>query len=67
MLETNLPPPGSNDQPQAAGAIQLTDELIKKIANKVYALMMEDAKIGRERRHFSPQKSFDSEGGRHGA
>jgi hypothetical protein len=57
--------PGAN-QPAALSesrSIQLTPELVKKIAERVYALMLADIKIDRERRRFSTQSTQESKGG----
>ena len=67
MPENNPPPAVSQSPPGPSSSIQLTPELVKKIAARVYVLLLADAQIERERRHFSPQKSHNSDGGRYGA
>jgi len=63
MTEPNSPPTTSQTQSGRSRSIQLTPELVEKITAKVYALMLADARIARERRHYSHQKSCNSDGG----
>ena len=61
-----VPPPAESQAPPDQGrSLQITPELIKKIAARVYALMLADIKVERERRRLAPLKPRDSNGGRH--
>jgi len=57
---TTSPTPGQQARP-----VQLTPELVKKIASRVYALMQADIKIERERRRLSTQKRHNLIGGQY--
>ena len=50
---------------QQARTIQLTPELIQKITARVYAMLLADARIERERSRFSNQQTPGTNGGRH--
>lgn len=45
---------------------QITDELVKQIADKVYAMLLLEMKIARERCRPLTHKSFSDLGGRYG-
>jgi hypothetical protein len=57
--------PGANQPaPLKKGrTIQLTPELVKKITERVYALILAEIKIDRERRRLSSSTSQESGGG----
>ncbi len=67
MPETTTPPAPAQAQPASAGGIQLTPELVMKIAARVYAMMLAELKLERERRRCSPQSLRSINGGRYGA
>jgi hypothetical protein len=48
-------------------AIQLTPELVKEIAARVYALMLAESRIERERRRLYARRLQNPDGGRDGA
>ena len=66
MPEATPAPNNPGGTSGSARSIQLTPELVKKIAARVYALMLADIKIERERQHFSGQKTRYPQGGQHG-
>jgi hypothetical protein len=60
------PTPVGSASPSPQGRkIQLTPELIEKITARVYAMLMADARIERERLRLSTQKTPGTDGGRH--
>jgi len=70
MPETTPSPEGQAPVDQGTPAqpsrrIELTPELIHKIAARVYAMLLADANIERERMRFSNQKAPGTSGGRH--
>lgn len=66
MLPQSSSPPAEQGQ-VAPQTLQLTPELVQKVAAKVYALMLADLKTERERRPLSAQERRTvSKGGRHG-
>jgi hypothetical protein len=66
---TNNPSPSqSPNTSQSSGqnrSVDITPELVEKVAAKVYALLLADLKIERERRTFSSQRVRDPGGGRY--
>jgi len=69
MTTSNSPPPQSTatSQPAAQGSpATITPDLVKKIAAKVYALLMADIVTERERYRYSSQKLRNRGGGRYG-
>jgi hypothetical protein len=56
------PTPSKKNRP-----IQLTPELVKKIAERVFALMLADIRIDHERRRLFTQATPDSNRGHYGA
>jgi len=58
-------PAGSPDGGQSAGA--LTPELVNKVAEKVYAMLLLDLKIERERRRTSSGNPWSGQGGTRGS
>jgi hypothetical protein len=67
MPDNNADPASSSAPSQKSRSIQLTPELVKKIADKVYALMLAEIKIERERRRSVSQPTPDSSRGHYGA
>lgn len=58
---------GASQAPAAGGGpkIELTPELVEKITARVYAMLLADARIERERLRLSNQKVPGFFGGRH--
>ena len=65
MPETAPSPAGTRAPSEQGQTLQLTPELVKKIADRVYELMLADAKIERERRRSASVKLRNPNGGRH--
>jgi len=65
MPEAVPSPAEPQAQPEPGRPLQLTPELLKKIAARVYALMLADVKIERERRRIASIRLRNSNGGRH--
>jgi hypothetical protein len=67
MTTSNSPPQGGNtSQPSKNQPAAITPELVKKVAARVYALLLADLKTERERHPFSSQKLRKTGGGRNG-
>jgi hypothetical protein len=67
MPEINANGANSSIPSQPSRSINLTPELVKKIADKVYALMLAEIKIEHERRRSISQPTPDSSRGHYGA
>jgi hypothetical protein len=65
MPEAVPSPAGQRDSQEPGRSLELTPELVKKIAARVYAMMLADIKIERERRRIISVRLRNSNGGRH--
>jgi hypothetical protein len=67
-MTTTSPPLQSSNTSQSPGqnhSVDITPELVEKVAAKVYALLLADLRTERERRTFSSQRVRDPGGGRY--